>query len=153
MNKLKLCLGGLASLWAMNGSCITVTANVAVSYALGRLCAFSGLPASINLNQLGGQAFSYTTNFNISCNFNNAMTLTLSSLNRSGTQMRLRKTSGTPRFINYTAMVSGTSYSSNVAQSITAAASPGTNYLLQLNFAAPDYAGNYTDTLTFTLTY
>jgi hypothetical protein len=107
------------------------------------------VPPTVSLNAVGGQAFSYTTNFNIACNAQTGITLKLSSLNATGTQMRLKSNSGN-KFISYSATVAGTSYPSGVAQSITPNAS---NYLLNLNFAAPDYANTFKDTLTFTLTY
>jgi spore coat protein U-like protein len=142
-------IGILSSLCISDAFAASATANIAVSYAVPRVCSFSNLPATINLNAQGGQAFTYSTSFNITCNTNSNINLSLASQNKTGTQMRLRSNTGN-KFILYSAAVNGTNYPSNTAQSITPNA---TSYLLYLSFAAPDYANTFRDTLTFTLTY
>lgn len=142
-------IGLMSFLWLSNVFAATATANIAVLYTVPRVCSFSNLPATISLNAMGGQAFTYSTSFNITCNTTSNINLTLASLNKTGTQMRLKSNSGN-KFILYSAAVNGTNYLSNVAQSI---APNATSYLLNLSFAAPDYANTFRDTLTFTLTY
>ncbi len=127
-----------------------VTDNVAVGYTVAKLCSMSGLPPTISLNAQGGQPFSYATAFNITCNSNANIQLSLTSSNASSTQMRL-KVNFQNKYINYSATINNTSFPSGVYQTITPN-NPG-QYQLALNFAAPDYAGTFRDTLTFTLTY
>jgi hypothetical protein len=128
---------------------ISTTSQVPVSYAVASTCSFKNLPATINLNAQGGQPFYYSINFNINCNTNSTISLTLSSLNAQGTQMRLKSASQN-KFINYIASVNGTAYPSGSPQIITPNAA---SYPLYLSFAAPDFANTFKDALTFTLTY
>lgn len=146
---MRIILGVLSWLLVGNVIAITATGNLSASYNVARICSITNVPASINLNAADGQAFGYSATFNIDCNAQSGITLTLSSLNATATQMRLKSNSGS-NYINYSATVNGDNYPSGVAQSITPNAS---SYLLDLNFAAPDYADTFKDTLTFTLTY
>lgn len=146
---MRIIIALLSFLWFGDVFAATATANIAVLYTVPRVCSLSNLPATISLNAMGGQAFTYSTSFNITCNTTSNINLTLASLNSTGTQMRLKSNSGN-KFILYSAAVNGTNYPSNMPQSITPNAP---SYLLYLSFAAPDYANTFRDTLTFTLTY
>ncbi len=126
---------------------LSVGADIGVGYNVPVTCTLANLPTSVNLSILATETGLYTTNFSINCNTNNAIGLTLSSTNQSDGVARLLSTTG--NYLNYTASINNISYTMGQSNQVT----PNLSNALRLNIAKPTYAGQYQDTLVFTISY
>ena len=126
---------------------ISTAADITVGYNVPVNCSLVNLPTNINLNILATETGLYTTNFSIECNSSNSIGLTMSSSNQSSGGARLLSATG--NYLNYTVSINSLVYTMGQTNQVI----PNVSNVLKLDIAKPTYAGQYQDTLVFTISY
>lgn len=135
-------------IWLSNVSDVfALASNIDVGYNVPVVCSINGLPSTVNLSVLATQTGTYATNFQVVCNTNDVINLTLSSTNQSDGVARLTSSAG--RYLNYQAIINNVTYVMGTSNQIA----PNANNNLILNIDKPVYAGKYQDSLVFTISY
>lgn len=128
-------------------SALSIGADISAGYNIPVACVLANLPTSVNLSILATETGLYTTNFFINCNTGSSIGLSLTSANQADGVARLLSAAG--NYLNYTVSINNISYAmgqSNLVQ-------PNVSNALRLDIAKPTYAGQYQDTLVFTISY
>ncbi len=128
-------------------SALSVGADINVAYSVPVTCALANLPTSVNLSILSTQTGLYTTNFEVNCNTNNSIGLTLTSANQLSGGARLLSANGD--YLNYTVAINNIVYTMGQSNMVV----PNISNSLRIDIAKPTYAGQYQDTLVFTISY
>lgn len=126
---------------------LSVGADISAGYNIPVTCALVNLPTSVNLSILATETGLYTTDFLINCNTSSLISLTLSSANQASGTARLLSAEG--NYLNYTVSINNISYTIGQSNQVT----PNLSNALRLDIAKPTYAGQYQDTLVFTISY
>lgn len=126
---------------------LSAGADINVGYSVPVTCALANLPTSVNLSILSTETGLYTTNFAVNCNTSNSIGLILSSTNQIDGGARLLSSSG--NYLNYTVAINNIVYTMGQSNMLV----PNISNSLRINIAKPTYAGQYQDTLVFTLSY
>lgn len=134
-------------LWLPVANALSVGADINVGYSVPVNCALANLPTSVNLSILSTETGLYTTSFAINCNTSNSIGLTLSSTNQIDGGARLLSSSG--NYLNYTVAINNIVYTMGQSNMLV----PNISNSLRINIAKPTYAGQYQDTLVFTISY
>lgn len=137
----------ISPLYLTAANALSVGADINVGYSVPVTCALVNLPTSVNLSILSTETGLYTTNFAVNCNTNSAIGLTLSSANQIDGGARLLSANG--NYLNYTVAVNNIVYTMGQSNMLTPNVSNG----LRIDIAKPTYAGQYQDTLVFTISY
>ena len=128
-------------------SALSVGADISAGYNIPVTCALANLPTSVNLSVLATETGLYTTNFFINCNSSSSIGLTLTSTNQAAGVARLLSAAGD--YLNYTVAINNISYTMGQSNQVV----PNLSNALRLDITKPTYAGQYQDTLVFTISY
>jgi len=128
-------------------SALSASADISATYNIPVTCALANLPTSVNLSILATETGLYTTNFLINCNTSSSIGLTLTSANQASGIARLLSAEG--NYLNYAVSINNISYTMGQSNQVM----PNISNALRLDIAKPTYAGQYQDTLVFTISY
>jgi spore coat protein U-like protein len=128
-------------------SALSVGADISAAYNIPVTCALANLPTSVNLSVLATETGLYTTNFLINCNTSSSIGLSLTSANQAAGAARLLSATG--NYLNYTVSINNIVYTMGQSNQVA----PNLSNALRLDIAKPTYAGQYQDTLVFTISY